>query len=80
METQRGREPFLATDRPHGKRLTRKRLPPPPARFHQEIYGRVLNQEQERQEDVEGAAIAWTTDLYLARANSNRADNGHVVF
>ena len=40
--TQRGRESFSANDLPHGKRLTRKRLPTPSARFQQEIPGRVL--------------------------------------
>jgi hypothetical protein len=38
----RGRESFSGNDLPHGKRLTRKRLPTPSARFHQEIPGRVL--------------------------------------
>ena len=42
MGTQRGRESFSANDPPHGKRVTRKRLPTPFARFHQEICGRVL--------------------------------------
>ncbi len=43
MGTQRGRESFSANDLPHGKRVTRKRLPTPFARFHEEISGRVLS-------------------------------------
>ncbi len=43
METQRGRESFSANDLPYGKRVTRKRLPTPFARFQQRISGRVLN-------------------------------------
>ncbi len=39
---QRGRESFSGNDSPHGKRVLRKRLPTPFARFHQEISGRVL--------------------------------------
>jgi hypothetical protein len=39
---KRGRESFSGNDLPHGKRLTRKRLPTPSARFHQEISGRGL--------------------------------------
>ncbi len=39
------RESFSGNDLPHGKRVTRKRLPTPFARFHQEICGRVLSNE-----------------------------------
>ncbi len=42
MGTQRGRESFSGNDSPHGKRVTRKRLPTPFARFQQKISGRVL--------------------------------------
>ncbi len=43
---QRGRESFSASDRPHGKRVTRKRLPTPSARFHQKISGRMLTRHR----------------------------------
>ncbi len=36
MVTQRGRESFSANDLPHGKRVTRKRLPTPFSRFQQQ--------------------------------------------